>query len=102
LTSDGWKIKYNKKEGKKAYEELKKKETIVVGVVGNGNKGKSFLLKKLSNYDVPMGYNVKTEGLSIIYGKTEKQNLAILDSAGQETPLLIQNRNDNNNANIII
>ena len=101
LTSDGWKIKYNKIGGKEAYEDLKKKETIVVGVVGNGNKGKSFLLKKLSNYQVPMGYNVKTEGLSIIYGKTDKQNLAILDSAGQETPLLIQNRNDNNNANNI-
>ena len=66
-------------------------------------KGKSFLLKKLSDYNVPMGYNVKTEGLSIIYGKDEKQNLAILDSAGQETPLLVQNENnnkDNNNSNI--
>ena len=100
LTSDGWKIKYNKTKGKEEYEELKKKDTIVVGVVGNGNKGKSFLLKKLSNYEVPMGFNVKTEGLSIIYGKTEKQCLAILDSAGQETPLLIQNKNNNiNNKN---
>ena len=99
LTSIGWKIKYNKKEGKKAYEEFKNKETIVVGVVGNGNKGKSFLLKKLSTYDVPMGYNVKTEGLSIIYGKAEKKNLAILDSAGQETPLLTPKKNDNNNNN---
>ena len=96
LTSIGWKIKYNKKEGKKVYEDSKNKETIVVGVVGNGNKGKSFLLKKLSNYNVPMGYNVKTEGLSIIYGKTEKKNLAILDSAGQETPLLIPKKDDNN------
>ena len=100
LTSDGWKIKYNKTKGKEEYEELKKKDTIVVGVVGNGNKGKSFLLKKLSNYEVPMGFTVKTEGLSIIYGKTEKQCLAILDSAGQETPLIIQNKNnDINNKN---
>ena len=76
LTSIGWKIKYNKKEGKKVYEGSKNKETIVVGVVGNGNKGKSFLLKKLSNYNVPMGYNVKTEGLSIIYGKTEKKKFS--------------------------
>ena len=97
LTNIGWRIKYNKEGGKETYEELKKRETIVVGVVGNGNKGKSFLLKKLSNYKVPMGYNVKTEGLSIIYGKTQKQNLAILDSAGQETPLLVQSKNDINN-----
>ena len=41
-----------------------------------------------------MGFNVKTEGLSIIYGRTEKQNLAILDSAGQETPLLNQNKQE--------
>ena len=94
LTNKGWAIKYNKKEGKSIYEELKHNKTIVVGVVGNGNKGKSFLLKKLSNYDIPMGFNVKTEGLSIIYGKTEKQNLAILDSAGQETPLLIENKKE--------
>ena len=103
LTNTGWKIKYNKAGGKQSYEKKKEKETIVVGVVGNGNKGKSFLLKKLSDYKVPMGYNVKTEGLSIIYGKDEKQNLAILDSAGQETPLLVQNENnnkDNNNSNI--
>ena len=41
-----------------------------------------------------MGFNVKTEGLSIIYGRTEKQNLAILDSADQETPLLTQNKQE--------
>ena len=41
-----------------------------------------------------MGFNVKTEGLSIIYGRTEKHNLAILDSAGQETPLLTQNKQE--------
>jgi len=94
LTNEGWVIKYNKEKGKALYEESKQTKTIVVGVVGNGNKGKSFLLKKLSKYDVPMGFNVKTEGLSIIYGKTGKQNLAILDSAGQETPLLTQNRQE--------
>lgn len=94
LNKNGWIIKYNKKEGKALYEKSKQMKTIVVGVVGNGNKGKSFLLKKLSNYQVPMGFNVKTEGLSIIYGETPKQCLAILDSAGQETPLLSQNKNE--------
>ena len=96
LANNGWMIKYNKKEGKTIYEKSKQNKTIVVGVVGNGNKGKSFLLKKLSEYDIPMGFNVKTEGLSIIYGKAGKKNLAILDSAGQETPLLIENKRDKN------
>ena len=97
LVTKGWEIKFKKEGGKKDYEEkFKNAETIVVGVVGNGNKGKSFLLKKLSEYKVPMGYNVKTEGLSIIYRKKEKKNLTILDSAGQETPLLVE-KNCNNN-----
>ena len=97
LATNGWEIKYKKKGGKELYEkQFKNAETLVVGVVGNGNKGKSFLLKKLSDYKVPMGYNVKTEGLSIIYRKQESKNLTILDSAGQETPLLVQSKNGNN------
>lgn len=88
LIKDGWLIKYNKKDGKQIYLDKKDKKTIIVGVIGNGNKGKSFILEKLSNYDIPKGFNVKTEGLSIRYGTTEEHNVAILDSAGQETPLL--------------
>jgi len=98
LVNKGWGIKFKKEGGKRDYEEqFKNIETLVVGVVGNGNKGKSFLLKKLSEYNVPMGYNVKTEGLSIIYRKEEISNLTILDSAGQETPLLGQSNYENNN-----
>ena len=84
----GWIIKYNKKDGKKKYETKKDEPTIIVGVIGNGNKGKSFFLEKLSGYDIPKGFNIKTEGLSIRYGTSQEHNVAILDSAGQETPLL--------------
>ena len=82
-------------------------------MIGNGNKGKSFLLEKLSEYQIPKGFNVKTEGLSIRYGEEKDHRLAILDSAGQETPLLKINlkttkkdsnpnglNNDNNNDNL--
>ena len=88
LVSKGWKIKYNKKEGKSQYLKKKDEPTIIVGVIGNGNKGKSFFLEKLSGYDIPKGFNIKTEGLSIRYGTSQEHNIAILDSAGQETPLL--------------
>ena len=84
----GWIIKYNKKDGKKKYETKKDEPTIIVGVIGNGNKGKSFFLEKLSGYDIPKGFNIKAEGLSIRYGTSQEHNVAILDSAGQETPLL--------------
>ena len=48
---------------------------------------------------------MKTEGLSIRYGSSSNHNITILDSAGQETPLLSMteeehiNNNINNNAN---
>ena len=88
LVTKGWKIKYNKKEGKAQYLKKKDEPTIIVGVIGNGNKGKSFFLEKLSGYDIPKGFNIKTEGLSIRYASSQEHNIAILDSAGQETPLL--------------
>lgn len=84
----GWIIKYNKKNGKENYEKKKDEPTIIVGVIGNGNKGKSFFLEKLSGYNIPKGFNIKTEGLSIRFGTSQEHNVAILDSAGQETPLL--------------
>lgn len=87
LIRGGWLVKYNK-EGKQKYLNKKDEPTIVAGVIGNGNKGKSFFLEKLSGYEIPKGFNVKTIGLSIRYGTSKEHNVAILDSAGQETPLL--------------
>jgi len=86
LNQLGWEIKYPR--GKEEYEKLIKKPMIIVGVVGNRNKGKSFILGKLSNYPVPEGFNIKTEGISVRFGEKEDHCIAILDSAGQEVPLL--------------
>ena len=94
LIKEGWLVKYNKEEGKQKYLKKKDEPTIVAGVIGNGNKGKSFILEKLSGYEIPKGFNVKTVGLSIRYGTSKEHNVAILDSAGQETPLL-KMKNDN-------
>ena len=88
LIKEGWNVIYNQKEGKNLYLNKKKEKTIVVGVIGNKNMGKTFFLEKLCRYDIPKGFNVKTIGLSVRYGTTVKHNVAILDSAGQETPLL--------------
>ena len=44
LIRGGWLIKYNK-EGKQKYLNKKDEPTIVAGVIGNGNKGKSFFWK---------------------------------------------------------
>ena len=86
LNNEGWIVKYPKKEkSREYYNKAKDDSTFIVGVIGNGNK---FILKKLSEIEIPKGFNVKTEGLSIRYGEEKDHKLAILDSAGQETPLL--------------
>ena len=69
------------KEFMKSNEKLLK-----VGILGNGNMGKSFLLSRIFKENIPSGYSVITEGLSI---KMNKEKLyALLDSAGLQTPLL--------------
>ncbi len=73
LNNEGWIVKYPKKEkGRNYYNKIKDDPTIIVGVIRNGNKGKSFLLEKLSEYQIPKGFNVKTEGLSIRYGEEKE------------------------------
>ena len=89
--SKGWEIKMNP-NGKQNYEKFKKEKILRVGVIGNANKGKSFLLSKISKIDLPSGMSIKTEGLSIKYPELESfkdRKIVLLDSAGLETPVLI-------------
>ena len=97
LLKGGWAVKYCLENGKKNYLNKKKEPTIILGAIGNGNKGKSFILEKLTSYKIKKGFNVKTEGLSIRYGSNKSHNVTILDSAGQETPLLSMSEENNNN-----
>ena len=89
--SKGWKIDMNEK-GKRNYDEFKNKNILKIGVIGNANKGKSHLLSKISKINLPSGMTIKTEGLSIKYPEIQlknKRKIALLDSAGLETPVLI-------------
>ena len=86
---NGWAIEFSEK-GKEIYETMKTKDFLKVGVAGLGNKGKSFLLQKLANIELPTGTSIKTEGLSIKCPdiNSENQNIILIDSAGSETPLI--------------
>ena len=64
--AQGWDISMVDK-GKENYEKYKNEPIIRIGVIGNENKGKSTILRKLSDFDLPTGYSIKTEGLSIKY-----------------------------------
>ena len=90
INKEGWPIKFSE-EGKKKYEEYKKLDSIILGVLGNNNKGKSFLLNKLSKIPLISGNGIHTEGLSVKYPELEEykgRKLILLDSAGLETPVL--------------
>jgi hypothetical protein len=95
VNTEGWKVIFNE-SGKEKYishKNEKEQKAIIVGVLGNNNKGKSFLLSKISKLDLPTGTSIETKGLSVKYpelkGFKERQ-LILLDSAGLETPVLIK------------
>jgi len=101
----GWKLTFNEKQGRERYDYHKKQNCVVVGVVGNFNKGKSFLLQKISSQLIPHGYGTSTKGLSIKYPSNIHKAVAILDSAGFETPIKhvhyqSENQNDNDHRRI--
>ena len=86
----GWKVKFTE-IGKKNYDIMKEEQLLIVGVVGNRNRGKSFILSKLSKVNLPDGTSIKTEGISIKYPKMEegkKAKYILMDSAGFENALL--------------
>ena len=89
----GFKILFSE-NGYKNYEKRKKQNSTIVGVIGNANKGKSYILSKISNEELPRGYSVSTKGISVKYPKIEIRPFIILDSAGSETPLIKNSDNE--------
>jgi len=90
LRNEGWDILYNE-DRKENYEKIVHEKTIKVGVLGLSNVGKSYLLSKIINAEIPKGYTIETKGISIKYSQEEKgeeAGICILDTAGLETPLL--------------
>ena len=82
----GWEIKWNKNINSTKEFIKDNKKLLNVGILGNGNIGKSFLLSRLFKEKIPSGYSVITEGLSIKINKDKF--ISLLDSAGLQTPLL--------------
>ena len=88
----GWRVEMSP-NAEKNYKNFKTQQVLRIGVIGNANKGKSFILSKISKMKLPSGMSIKTEGLSIKYpdltGGFNNRKIALLDSAGLETPVLI-------------
>ena len=60
----GWEIKLSDRL-KKNYDYFISEKVLKVGIIGNSNKGKSFILSKLSKIERPSGINIKTVYLNI-------------------------------------
>ena len=57
--------------------------SIVIGIIGLGNVGKSFLLSLFMKEELPIGDSMHTKGISV----KKNDKLIILDSEGAEAPL---------------
>lgn len=85
--SKGWEITFNGEEGKQNYEEARENNVKIFSVIGNKNRGKSFLLSKISGRPIKNGFIETTKGLSLSYPKN-CNNMLLLDSVGFESPIL--------------
>ena len=92
----GWNIEISE-EGFRKYTEFKDIDLIKIGTVGNMNKGKSFILSKLSKIKLPAGTSISTKGISVKYPRLEEvksRKYILLDSAGFESPILRHDDDD--------
>ena len=74
-------------------------ETLKIGGFGLNNVGKSFILGLIAGVIIPTKWSIETQGISIKYTKGEKtgdSNISLLDSAGFETPLLLEDIEEKN------
>jgi hypothetical protein len=99
LKSKGWKIYYLKEKEIKTKEILKSSKKIIVSILGHSNRGKTYILQKLSGINLESGYQIQTKGLSIKI--PDDQNILLLDTQGTNAPLLLEEdeedkRNDQN------
>ena len=87
----GWFVKINNEN----YKKYKNEKTITIGIIGNSNKGKTFLASKISKCCLPTLIKVKTKGISIKYPKLSYGKMALLDIEGLGKPILKEKEKDN-------
>ena len=73
-------------EGMNNYNNQKMIDGIVIGIIGNLNVGKTYILSKITGDELPFG--LRTKGISVKYPIREHGVIA-LDSAGSEAPFLV-------------
>ena len=90
VNKDGWDI-YMNEEGYNKVQSKDKIEKLVIGIVGNKNNGKTFILQAISGETLKTRTNINTIGISIKY---LGDKYVLLDCEGS-TPLLLLGENRN-------
>ena len=86
------------------YSKYKDRKIRSIGILGESDKGKTFLLNLLVGTNLKSGINIKTIGISLKYiklfenEKNDQNDLCLLfDTAGRCEPLLVENRKEETN-----
>ena len=87
---EGFQINYTEK-GRQKLVEFKNKYFTGITAIGNSNQGKSFILSKISEINIPLGHNINTHGLSIYFPDNyySNKNYIILDTVGLQKVITI-------------
>ena len=89
LQNKGWKIIYANKEKEDELKKIMQSSTkSIVSILGHSNRGKTYLLQRISGIQLKDGYQIQTKGLSIKI--PEEKNIFLLDTAGTNAPLLVE------------
>lgn len=89
VNTDGWNF-YMNEEGLNISQSKENPEILAIGVMGNRNKGKSFIFQALLGASLKTGTTINTIGISIKYLDNK---YVLLDCAGSESPILGENAN---------
>ena len=89
LKEKGWNIIFtgDRKRQDALKEIIKSTKKSIVSILGHSNRGKTYILQKISGEKLSPGYQIQTLGLSIKI--PENRNMVLLDTAGTNAPLLI-------------
>lgn len=91
---NGWKIKTaDYVDRLNLLENSRNKKFGIIGVLGNINSGKSFIISKLTDTKIPSGTIIENNGLCIKYLNKEQNadlnyNYIFLDTKGSNQPIL--------------
>ena len=89
LQNKGWKIIYTNTEKENDLKDLlNSSKKSIVSILGHSNRGKTYILQRISGVKLEAGYQIQTKGLSIKI--PEKKNILLLDTAGTNAPLLVE------------